>query len=195
MNTAALNRRLENLIRFGTIAEVDPLAPRCRVKTGGLITGWLPFFAARAGEDAEWDPPSIGEQCMVFSPSGDPATGAVLPGLYSDRFKAPDTSLARHRRTYRDGAVIDYDTSTHTLKAILPAGGKVEVIADGGLHIVGSITHEGDYTQTGNQAVTGSVAVSGGIAADGDIVGGGISLTTHTHSGVQAGPSSTGGPQ
>lgn len=177
MNIADLTRRLENLIRFGTVAAVDHDAPRCRVKTGGLLTGWLPFFALRAGQDSEWDPPSIGEQCVVFSPSGDPATGAVLFGLYCDLFPAPDNSPTRHRRSYRDGAVIEYDTATHTLKATLPAGGQAQVVAPGGVTIIGD------------------VAITGGVTVSEDVIASGISLVNHTHGGVQAGPSSTGAPQ
>jgi phage gp45-like len=48
----------------------------------------------------------------------------------------------------------------------------------------------------GSGAITGvSVDVTGTVAADGDVTAGAISLGTHTHTGVQAGGSSTGGPQ
>ncbi|NEM18714.1 phage baseplate assembly protein V, partial [Escherichia coli] len=109
-----LSRLIENLIRGGTIAEVDPAGPRCRVKSGKLLTGWIPYFQTRAGEDKEWDPVSVGEQCLLFSPSGLTSAGVALCGLYSDAFPAPDSKLTRRRRTYRDGAVVDYDTATHT---------------------------------------------------------------------------------
>lgn len=177
MNTADLTRRLENLIRFGTVAEVDPAKPRCRVKTGRITTAWLPFIAPRAGEDSEWDPPSVGEQCIVFSPSGDTATGAVLAGLYSNANPAPDNDPNRHRRTYRDGAVIEYDTASHTLRATLPGGGKVDIVAPGGVTILGDVT------------VTGLVTVSE------DVVAAGISLVQHVHGGVMSGGATTGDPQ
>jgi phage baseplate assembly protein V len=175
MNITDILRRLENLIRPGTIAEIDPAAPRCRVKTGGLLTGWLPFLVLRAGEDAEWDPPSIGEQCLVLSPSGNPAHGFVLGGVYSDQFPAPDTDLNRHRRRYRDGAVIDYDTATHALTATLPAGGAARLVAPGGVSILGNVD------------ITGLVTVSD------DVVAAGISLVNHTHPGDSGGI--TGAPQ
>lgn len=183
MNTADLIRRLENLIRFGTIAEVDTDEARCRVKTGGITTAWLPWFVQRAGQDATWEAPSINEQCVVFSPSGDPATGVVLFGLYSEQFAAPDNSHARRRRKYRDGAVIDYDTDTHTLKATLPAGGKIIATAPGGFDL------------TGDVAIKGNVAITGKVDATADVTAGGISVMNHTHPGVQGGPSSTGKAQ
>lgn len=177
MNTADLTRRLENLIRFGTIAEVDPATARCRVQTGGLLTGWLPWLAARAGTDRDWDAPSVGEQCMVLSPSGDPATGVVLLGLYSTANPAPDNDPKRHRRTYRDGAVIEYDTESHTLRATLPASGKADITVPDGVTILGDVT------------ITGLVTVSE------DVVAAGISLVQHVHGGVMSGGATTGGPQ
>lgn len=190
MDTQAdLSRRLENLIRLGTIAAVDPGAARCRVSTGGLETEWLPWLAQRAGTDRDWNPPSAGEQCLVICPSGDPAVGVVLLGIYSDSAPANDNSLDRRRTTYRDGAVIEYDTATHALRAALPAGGTAELIADGGIRIVGDITHQGDYLQTGSQTVSGTVKVAQ------DVIAAGISLVKHTHAGVMSGPASTGKPQ
>lgn len=44
-------------------------------------------------------------------------------------------------------------------------------------------------------ATTGNLAVNGTINSTGNITGNGISFNTHTHSGVQTGPSNTGGPQ
>ena len=190
MDTQAdISRRLENLIRLGTIAAVDPGTARCRVSTGGMETEWLPWLAQRAGTDRDWNPPSAGEQCLVICPSGDPAVGVVLLGIYSDSAPANDSSLDRRRTTYRDGAVIEYDTATHALRAALPAGGTAELIADGGIRIVGDITHQGDYLQTGSQTVSGTVTVAQ------DVIAAGISLVKHTHAGVMSGPASTGKPQ
>jgi len=189
MNITDLLRRLENLIRLGTIAAVDHQAARCTVSSGGLSIPNLPWLALRAGASSDWDPPTVGEQCILLSPSGEPAQGIALVGLYSQQRPAPSNSANLRRRKYPDGAVIDYDHATHQLTATLPAGGKARIIATGGLYVVGPIIHEGDYTQTGNQSVTGLVTVSE------DVIAAGISLVNHVHGGVQGGPSNTGGPQ
>ena len=73
---------------------------------------------------------------------------------------------------------------------------------------VGDLTITGDLTLTGNMQVNGNITCSGTISAGNfsglgggtmtstsDIKSKGISLTTHTHSGVDTGPGSTGGPQ
>ena len=190
MNTLpALSRLLENLIRFGTIAETQMRPPRVRVKTGGVLTAWLPWIALRAGADTDWDPPTVDEQVILFSPSGQLANGIALTGIYSTANPANGEREGLHRRTYRDGTVIEYDSVAHHLNAVLADGGTTNLICTGGISIVGPITHQGDYTQTGNQTVTGTVTVSV------DVVAAGISLVKHTHGGVMKGSAQTETPQ
>lgn len=189
MNSLAeLNRLLENLIRFGTVAEVQHVPPRVKVKTGGMLTTWLPWLAWRAGENREWDPPTVNEQVLLLSPSGQLANGVAVTGLFSDLIPANGDRAGLHRRTYADGAVVEYDSVAHHLVATLPDGGTTELISTGGIHIKGDITHEGDYIQTGNQTVTGLVTVTKDVIADG------ISLVNHVHGGVMSGPGKTGVP-
>ncbi|WP_213936838.1 phage baseplate assembly protein V [Pseudomonas sp. dw_612] len=184
-----LIRLIENLIRFGTIAETQMKPPRVRVKTGALTTNWLPWITPRAGADREWNPPTINEQVILFSPSGQLGNGIVLTGLFSDHIPANGDREGLHRRTYRDGAVIEYDSIAHHLNATLPEGGTTKLISQGGIHIVGPITHKGDYTQTGNQSITGK------ITASVDVVAANISLVKHPHGGVMSGGGITGLPQ
>ncbi|WP_313103802.1 phage baseplate assembly protein V [Stutzerimonas nitrititolerans] len=177
MNITDLLRRLDNLIRLGTIAAVDHQAARCTVKTGGLTVPNLPWLVLRAGASSDWDPPTVGEQCILLSPSGESAQGIALIGLYSRQRPAPSNSANLRRRKYPDGAVIDYDHATHTLTATLPDGGKAKLVAPGGVSILGDVD------------ITGLVNVSE------DVVAAGISLVNHVHGGVQGGPSNTGAPQ
>ncbi|MGB6213593.1 phage baseplate assembly protein V [Pseudomonas mandelii] len=186
---ATLARLIENLIRLGTIAAIQMKPPRVKVKTGALTTSWLPWISPRVGADCEWNPPTVNEQVILFSPSGQLSNGIVLTGLFSNHFPANGDRDGLHRRTYRDGAVIEYDSITHHLNATLPEGGTTNLISQGGIHIVGPITHEGDYTQTGNQTITGKVTVSV------DVVATNISLVKHPHGGVMPGSGITGQPQ
>lgn len=91
---------------------------------------------------------------------------------------------------------------------------------EGNYEHVGNRTQAGDHTQTGDLTLTGNMVVDGNITCTGtiaagnftglnggtmtsdvtiqtnqDVVASGISLNSHTHSGVQSGPDSTGGPQ
>lgn len=187
MNTAELARRLDNLVRFGVIEETDfttdPVQPRVRVRTGEILTTWLPVSANRAHADAEHDPVQKGEHVIILSPSGELTQGVVAGKLFSTDFPSPDNNPANHRRKYRDGAVIEYNSETHHLDATLPDGGTLNLKADGGITITGDITHIGNLNQTGKQEVSG------------DVVAGGISQINHLHGGVSSGPSTTGKPQ
>lgn len=185
---AALSRMLENLIRFGVIAAVQMEPPRAQVITGTLTTAWLPWLALRAGSDREWDPPTIGEQVILFSPSGQLANGIILTGVFSDHIPANGNRAGLHRRTYVDGTVIEYDSVAHHLNATLVDGGTTNLISRGGINLVGNITHQGDYTQTGNQKITGRVDVSD------DVVAADVSLVNHLTSGVKQGGDQSGRP-
>ncbi|MBX9612427.1 MAG: phage baseplate assembly protein V [Burkholderiales bacterium] len=203
-----LLRRLENLLRPGTIHAVDHRGGLVRVASGDLITNWLPWIERRAGNVRTWAPPSVGEQCLVLSPGGDIASGMVLTGLYSDGHPAPAESPALHRTQYPDGAVIDYDHAAHSLTATLPVGGTANVIAPGGItldapttHITGECLIEGLLTYTagmhgmaGGSGATAAV-IQGEVVATGDVVSGGVSLQSHVHSGVKGGGDTSGGPQ
>lgn len=185
---AALSRLLENLIRLGVIDAVQMEPPRVKVKTGELTTAWLPWLALRAGSDREWDPPTVGEQVILFSPSGQLANGIVVTGLFSDHIPANGNRPGLHRRTYVDGTVIEYDSVAHHLNATLADGGTTNLISTGGINLVGDITHQGEYIQTGNQTITGKVQVSI------DVVAAGVSLVKHPHNGVKAGGDQSGVP-
>lgn len=194
-NLSDLFRKLENLLRVGTIAEADYSAARVRVNIGELTTDWLPWITQRASNNTTWHAPEVGEQCIVLSPSGEPEQGLVLTGIYQDAHPANETSPDKHKTQYSDGAVIEYDRSAHLLRAILPSGSTTELHSDGGLKITGDTEINGDVKINGNSHTTGNVKINGSESIDGDSVAGGISQITHTHSGVSSGSSSTGQPQ
>ncbi len=177
MNIADILRRLANLIRLGTVTAVDHEAERCTISSGKLTIPNRPWLALRAGSSSDWDPPTVGEQCILLSPSGETAQGVALIGLYSKQRPAPSNSATVRRRKYPDGALIDYDHASHTLSATLPAGGKAQLTAPGGVTILGNVD------------ITGTVTVSE------DVVASGISLVTHKHGGVQTGSGTTAVPK
>lgn len=212
-----LSRLLQNLIRLGTIAEVE--GAKARVQLGpSLTTEWLSWITQRAGSTCTWSAPTVGEQVMVLSPGGDLARGIILPALFSKAFDAPETSDAIHTTHYPDGAVVQYDHATHALTATLP-GGTATITADKVTSNAPSTVCTGDLTVMKNlivmQAATvnGATALNGGVnakagAADGvamavqgsikasdDVLAGAISLAKHSHGGVRAGGDKSGGPQ
>ena len=207
MNADA-NRRLENIVRFGTIKTINPSKPipRVIVNLGDIETPEIRCLNIRSGDDATWDMPSINEECVVISPCGDIGpTSFVLYGFYNDDHPAPSDDLNKKIRMFADGCVIAYDVAAHHLSAVLPSGGTAVLTADGGvtvngdttingnLQVNGSTAMTGNNTVGGSQLVQGSSHSSGTFSSDGDVTASGISLTGHTHPGDSGG--TTGGPQ
>ncbi len=87
----------------------------------------------------------MGEQVVVFSPSGQTVQGVVICGLFSALIPANGDRAGLHRRTYPDGAVVEYDSEAHRLRAILPAGGVTDLTSPGGINIVGPVCESGDF--------------------------------------------------
>lgn len=207
MNADA-NRRLENIVRFGTIKTINPSKPipRVIVNLGDIETPEIRCLNIRSGDDSTWDMPSTNEECVVISPCGDIGpTSFVLYGFYNDDHPAPSDDLNKKIRMFADGCVIAYDVSSHHLSAVLPSGGTAVLTADGGvtvngdttingnLQVNGSTAMTGNNTVGGSQLVQGSSHSSGTFSSDGDVTASGISLTGHTHPGDSGG--TTGGPQ
>ena len=207
MNADA-NRRLENIVRFGTVKTINPSKPipRVIVNLGDIETPEIRCLNIRSGDDSNWDMPSENEECVVISPCGDIGpTSFVLYGFYNDDHPAPSDDLNKKIRMFADGCVIAYDVSAHHLSAVLPSGGTAVLTADGGvtvngdttingnLQVNGSTAMTGNNTVGGSQLVQGSSHSSGTFSSDGDVTASGISLTGHTHPGDSGG--TTGGPQ
>ena len=207
MNADA-NRRLENIVRFGTVKTINPSKPipRVIVNLGDIETPEIRCLNIRSGDDTTWDMPSVNEECVVISPCGDIGpTSFVLYGFYNDDHPAPSDDLNQKIRMFADGCVIAYDISAHHLSAVLPSGGTAVLTADGGvtvngdttingnLQVNGSTAMTGNNTVGGSQLVQGSSHSSGTFSSDGDVTASGISLTGHTHPGDSGG--TTGGPQ
>ena len=175
--SADLNRRLENLIRFGTIKTINPSKPipRVIVNLGDIDTPEIRCLNVRSGADATWDMPSDGEECVVVSPCGEIGpTSFVLYGFYNDDHPAPSDDLNKKIRMFADGCVIAYDIKSHELSAVLPTGGKANIVAD--------------------VTVTGTLHVTKDITTDADVTAGNISLKKHKTSGVQGGSANSGVP-
>ncbi|WP_301426366.1 phage baseplate assembly protein V [Acinetobacter baumannii] len=204
---ADINRRLENLIRFGTIKTVNPSKPipLVTVDLDDIVTPEIRFFNARSGDDSNWDPPSLDEEVMVISPCGEIGpTSVVFYGLYNNEHPSPSDDLNQKIRVFADGCVIAYDISAHQLSAILPSGGKAIVTADGGITVNGDTTINGNLQVNGSTAMTGNNTVggsqlvqgsshsTGAFSTEADVKAGSISLKEHKHPGDSGG--TTGGP-
>lgn len=129
-----LQRRLANIFRVGKITEVNRSTGRVKVSFQGVTSAWLPWMTSRAGAVKDWNPPSVGEQVCVCSPSGELEAGFVMSGSinYTDN-PAPDSR-------------------ENVQKITLPAGGSYE-ISVGGMTLTlagGKLTLNGTIEVTGD---------------------------------------------
>ena len=190
-----LERRLANVIRYGTVETLDETAARVTVRCGDILTAPLPWLTRRAGPDRDWWAPEPGEQVLVLSPSGDPAQGAVLPAIYQDAYPAPAASKTVRRIQFADGTVIDYDRAAHLLKASV-AGGSIEASADVSAKVtspeVTAVASAKVSLQTplvecsGNLAVAGNGAFGGGLTMTGANGSGDITTPGNVTDGVRS---------
>lgn len=177
-----LNRIVANIVRLGRIETVDltKTPPKVTVKIGNLITAELDFVTLRAGEDKSWWPVTAGEQVIVLSPDGNLTKGLVIGSIFQNSIP-PSTNVGNLIRTdYSDGAVTEYDKDNHRMKITLPTDGTLEIVASGGVSIIGDLTVNGNITSTNNVTdSTRSMADDRGI------------YNTHKHPGVTSGTSTT----
>lgn len=118
MNIIDLLRKIDDLIRIGTVTDVR--SGECRVETKGNHTNWRPYLVLRAGRTRRRMRPSVGEQVILFSLGGDLRNAFVLAGIYQDEHPEPladDGNGDLDRTEYPDGAVIEYNPTTGELTA------------------------------------------------------------------------------
>ena len=181
-NVAELLRLIENVIRLGSIAQVDHESARVRVKSGALLTAWVPWITGRAGKTRDWNPPTVGEQCVLFSPGGDTANAFAMASLFQLSAPPPSNDPGVISRLFPDSALFEYDHEASVLRINLP--GSIEIHAPGGTQWVGNINHQGDMHRQGSETQEGGTKTHNGKNVGSD----------HQHSGVQGGPSNTGAP-
>ncbi|MFC4623073.1 phage baseplate assembly protein V [Comamonas nitrativorans] len=217
-----LHRLLANMIRTGRVEHVrvgasgNPAA--CRVRTGDLLTTWVPWFAQAAGGSAQtrhWRTPALGEPCLLLAPGGDLAQAVALPGIYSSDMPqgATDEDVERHDFSATD--FWQHRRSAGTLVFDISQAITLNV-GSSQLHITpGSttLTTPQFTVESPQSSFTGNVRIGGGLSVIGAGSSGGTSriqgnfqiegasLThnginisgTHTHPDAHGG--TTGGPQ
>lgn len=185
-----IGRRIENILRVGTVAEVRHGQPaRCRVRSGELLTDWLPWTSGSAGGASrrQWWPPKVGEQCMVMAPGGDLLNAVVLPGVYSDNAPQGSENPDAYRMDWSETEGMEHDAST----------GMLTITCEQGITLrVGDSFIELLRDRIVLSAGGGSLVIdSNGATGSPDVLAGGISLRKHVHGGVKQGDNLTKAPQ
>lgn len=197
MQTMAMNaetqRRLHNIATIGTVTHIDADSALMRLSVGDNATDWLSIPAIAAGQISVWRCPSVGEQYLLVSPSGELANAIPVISLYSDNHPSPSTDPNEIRIRYNDTDFCSIDVINSQLTMHIS-----EITNQAATSIV---LDTPTATVTGNLQVNGGIQVKGDINCDSaitaadEVTAGGIKLTKHTHGGVKSGGSRTGQPQ
>lgn len=169
------DRMLAGVVIPCVVVAVDLAAARIRVSDGSSWTStWVRWHAQAAGKARHWRSPSLGEQGVLVSPSGEPAQGTFLPGLYGNAGGQPDNRDHVEIWRYGDGGSIAYDWEAKSYAITVPSG--TVTVKVGGTEVV--VTDDAITAKTGTVTITGAVAIDGTLTVTGDINGGGRIIDT-----------------
>lgn len=182
---AETQRRLHNIATIGVVADIDPSRAVMRLAVGDIVTDWLPIPTIAAGAVRVWRCPSVGEQFLLVSPSGDLACAIPVVSLYSVHNPSPSHDKDEIFIHYNDNDFLKIHTQNSQLHLSI---GKMTGTADDVLFDTPK------FTITGDLVVDGTIHAGGTIRSDADVVAK-VSLNNHRHGGVESGRGSTGAPQ
>ena len=123
-----LAKRLSNIIRIGTIFEINVQTAKARVKIGELETDFLPWANSNSGSNNSWNPPEIDEQVIILSPSGDLSQAVILPSIYKNNASNSDQNIKSI--TYQDGSKISFNVTSGTLDLDLKGNVTIKVVGN-----------------------------------------------------------------
>lgn len=132
-----------------------------------------PVFMGGGSSFMTW-PISAGDYCLLIF------TERCFDRWYAGQDYQPPLEMRMHN--YSDGFAI-VGIRPESLARTIPSV----------TTIIGNVSMSGDLAITGNLSVTGSISAAS-VGSSGDVVAGGISLMTHTHSGVTTGSGNSGPP-
>lgn len=151
------------------VVAVDLAAAMVRVSDGaGWTSAWVRWHSQAAGRARHWRSPSLGEQGALISPSGEPAQGTFVPGLYGNAGAQPDNRDHVEVWRFDDGGSLVYDWQAKSYTIDLPTG-SVAVNVGGSSAVV---TDDAITATAANITLTGDVQVNGMLQVTGDILGG-----------------------
>lgn len=142
---AELERRIANMVQIGRITEIDSGKMRARVAIGDLTTAMIPVAQPKSGAIKVHWMPSVGEQVVVFAPSGEMGAAVVQGAI-------PQT-----------GSAVADDEMHPTINL-----GDAKMVITGNLKITGDIEIIGKVTVTDDVVAAGVSLVThthGGVVS------------------------------
>lgn len=169
------DRMIAAMLMPCVVVGVDLAAGAVRVSNGEWTSAWVRWHSLAAGKARHWRAPSLGEQGVLFNPSGQAGIGTFLPGLYGNAGGQPDNRDHVEVWRFDDGGSLVYDWQANSYTITLPTGtvtikvgGTEVVVTDNAVTVKsGTIDFEGAVNIKGPLRVTGNIDAAGNIMAVG----------------------------
>ncbi|WP_433690480.1 phage baseplate assembly protein V [Pseudomonas monteilii] len=173
--SAQHDRMLSDQVIKGYVVAVDLVAGKLRMSDGSdWVSAWVKWHSLAAGKARHWRSPSLGEQGALISPSGDPAQGTFVPGLYGNAGPQPDNRDHVEVWRFDDGGSLVYDWAANSYTIQLPSGTvNIEVGSSKAVITDAAINAESVAITAKAPTITlqGSVEIVGPLRVTGDILG------------------------
>jgi len=173
--SAQHDRMLSDQVIKGYVVAVDLVAGKLRMSDGSdWVSAWVKWHSLAAGKARHWRSPSLGEQGALISPSGDPAQGTFVPGLYGNAGPQPDNRDHVEVWRFDDGGSLVYDWAANSYTIQLPSGTvNIEVGSSKAVITDAAINAESAAITAKAPTITlqGSVEIVGPLRVTGDILG------------------------
>jgi phage baseplate assembly protein V len=171
------------------VVGVDLAAAMVRVSNGEWTSAWVRWHSLAAGKARHWRAPSLGEQGVLFNPSGQAGMGTFIPGLYGNAGAQPDNRDHVEVWRFDDGGSLVYDWQAKSYTITLPTGivtikvGSTEaVVTDNAVTVKsGTIDLEAAVNIKGPVNIDGSLHVTQSITSAANILAAGQSDNHHSH--------------
>ena len=190
MQTIGMNaedqRRLHNIATIGTVTHIDADRALMRLAVGDNVTDWVNIPAIAAGMVSVWRCPSVGEQYLLVSPSGELANAIPVISLYSDHNPSPSKDPNEIHIRYNDTDFCSIDVANsqltmHISEAVIKS--KTSIVLD-----------TPTTRMTGDLQVDKGIHANQTIKSDEEVIAVDIKLGKHGHQNVENGSGTSGNP-
>ena len=189
------DRMIAAMIMPCVVVGVDLMAPAVRVKSGDWVSAWVRWHSQAAGKARHWRAPSLGEQGILFNPSGQAGMGTFVPGLYGAAGAPPDNRDHVEVWRFDDGGSLVYDWKARSYTITVPTGtvsikvGATEaVVTDNAVTVtttnvklIADVVIDGSLSVTKDVSVQGALHAVKDITSDGKILDAGGNSANHKH--------------
>jgi phage baseplate assembly protein V len=140
---AELSRLLHNLCRIGTIAELDFVEKKVKVKLSETqTTAWLNWPAEIGNNFVRWRPLRLQTSVLILCPSGDISQGHIIGMMYSQSIQPTTTDETLDIISFEDGTQIQYDSAEKALSIIVKGTTDIDSKKDITLKTAGNVSIE-----------------------------------------------------